>query len=118
MGRLRWEGPFVAMPRRCRRFVVMVPRMLGPCSDGAVLQVAEHRKRATYPELAQRGAQSFCVLGCEIGGRWNTSAMSLVRRLVALRSCRAPPAARGRPSSLDETTVEHALRGSAAATRH
>ena len=59
--------------------------------DGAVLQVGERRKQATYPELAQGGAQSLCVLGCEIGGCWNACAMSLVRRLVALCSCQAPP---------------------------
>ena len=71
------------------------PHAGAPARDGAVLQVAERRKRATYPELAQGGAQSLCVLGCEIGGRWNASAMLLVRRLVALHSCRAPPAVRG-----------------------
>ena len=67
------------------------PHAGAPARDGAVLQVAERRKRATYPELAQGGAQ-LCVLGCEIGGRWNALAMS---RLVALRSWRGPPAARG-----------------------
>ncbi|CAE7820944.1 unnamed protein product, partial [Symbiodinium sp. KB8] len=71
------------------------PHARAPSRDGAALQVAERRKRAIYPELAQGGAQSLCVLGREIGGHWNASAMSLVRRLVALRSCRAPPAARG-----------------------
>ena len=68
------------------------PHAGAPARDGAVLQVAVRRKRATHPELAQGGAQ---VLGCEIGGRWNASAMSFVRRLVALRSCQAPPAVRG-----------------------
>ena len=34
--------------------------MTGPCT-------AERRKRATYPELAQGGAQQLCVLGCEVG---------------------------------------------------
>ena len=47
------------MPRWCRRFVGMVPH---------------------------GGAQSLCVLGYEIGGGWNASAMSL--GLVALRSWR------------------------------
>ena len=58
--------------------------------DGAVLRTAERRKRATYPELAQGGAQQLCVLGCEVGGRWNAEAASVVRRLVRLRACRAP----------------------------
>ncbi|OLP92141.1 hypothetical protein AK812_SmicGene26092 [Symbiodinium microadriaticum] len=42
-----------------------------PCSvevDGAMLKVAERRKRSTYPELA-RGPQRLLVLGSEIGGR-------------------------------------------------
>ena len=47
------------------------PHAGAPARDGAVLQVAERRKRTTYPELAQGGAQSLCV-----------------RRLVALCSCR------------------------------
>ncbi|CAE7944780.1 unnamed protein product, partial [Symbiodinium sp. KB8] len=42
-----------------------------PCTvevDGAMLKVAERRKRSTYPELA-RGPQRLLVLGSEIGGR-------------------------------------------------
>ena len=42
-----------------------------PCAvevDGAMLKVAERRKRSTYPELA-RGPQRLLVLGSEIGGR-------------------------------------------------
>ena len=60
--------------------------------DGAVLRTAYRRKRATYPELATGGAQTRCVLGCEVGGRWNADAVKLVQRLVALRAHRAPPA--------------------------
>ena len=88
MGRRRWEGPSVAMPRWCCRFVEMVP----PC---AVLQLQSVANEPPTPSSPAGGAQSLCVLGCEIGGRWNASAMSLLRRLVALRSCRAPPAVRG-----------------------
>ena len=71
------------------------PACWGPCSGWGRVASGRVRKRATYPELAHarpRGAQSLCVLGCEIGGRWNASAMLLVRRLVARR---APPAVRG-----------------------
>ena len=73
-----------------------------PFRDGAVLQMAQWRKRTTYPELA---------------GRWNASAMSLVRRLVALRACPAPPAVRSparaawakRWWSVPSTAVQQAL---------
>ena len=62
--------------------------------DGAVLRTAYRRKQATYPELATGGAQELCVLGCEVGGRWNADAVKLVQRLVALRAHPAPPAVR------------------------
>ena len=55
--------------------------------DGAVLQVAERRKRSAYPELAQGSVQSLCVLGCAISGRWNASGMSIVRRLPPHSLC-------------------------------
>ena len=62
--------------------------------DGAVLRTTYRRKQATYPELATGGAQELCVLGCEVGGRWNADAVKLVQRLVALRTHRALPAVR------------------------
>ena len=62
--------------------------------DGVVLRTAYRRKQATYPELATGGAQELCVLGCEVGGRWDADAVKLVQRLVALRAHRAPPAVR------------------------
>ena len=75
--------------------------------DGAVLRTALRRKHATYPELADGGAQALCVLGCEVGGRWSTDAVMLVRRFVALRTLRAPPAVRARVGA---PRVERALR--------
>ena len=39
--------------------------------DGAMLQVAERRKRAAHPELSSGGPQRLLVLGSEIGGRWS-----------------------------------------------
>ena len=71
-----------------------------PCAvevDGAVLQVAERRKRCTYPELAKGGPEKLVVLGSEIGSRWNTQ--HFVRDLVRLRALRAPPAVRAAASS-------------------
>ena len=67
-----------------------------PCTvevDGAMLKVAERRKRSTYPELAL-GPQRLLVLGSEIGGRWNEGSQRFVRDLVRLRALRAPPAVR------------------------
>ena len=66
--------------------------------DGAALQVAERRKRATYPELLAQGPQRLLVLGSEVGGRWNDEALGLVRDLARCRSLRAPPAVR-RPAA-------------------
>ena len=52
----------------------------GPVADdGAMLRVAERRKRAAYPELTSGGPQRLLVLGSEIGGRWNETAQHLVR---------------------------------------
>ena len=73
-----------------------------PCTaahDGAMLRVAERRKRTTYPELSSRGPQRLLVLGSEIGGRWNEAAQRLVRDLVRIRAQRAPPALRAAATS-------------------
>ena len=54
--------------------------------DGAVLAGARRRKETRYPELASPGLQRLVVLACEVG--------DLVRRLVRVRSLRAPAALR------------------------
>ena len=69
MAPLPAEARFAEMQPWCHPLHVLVTRSLAP-SDGAVLKVAERRKRSTYPELA-RGPQRLLVLGSEIGGRWN-----------------------------------------------
>ena len=102
--RHRWEGPSAAMPHWSRRCPECLPNGGAATWDGAVLNVA---KRGTYPELAQGGAQSLSVLGCEVGGRWNASAISLVQRLVKLHACRAPPAAVRGPTQAAWAMVEH-----------
>ena len=63
-------------------------------TDGAALATATRRKEATYPELLRNGPQRLVVLGSEVGGRWGTGALALVRELVRLRRLRAPPALR------------------------
>ena len=63
-------------------------------TDGAALATATRRKEATYPELLRNGPQRLVVLGSEVGGRWGTGALALVRDFVRLRRLRAPPALR------------------------
>ena len=67
------------------------PHFGAATQDGAVLRTAWRRKHATYLELADGGAQALCVLGCEVGGRWSTDAVMLVKRLDTL------PRAQGHP---------------------
>ena len=62
--------------------------------DGAVLAGARRRKETRYPELAGPGPQRLVVLACEVGGRFGSEAFDLVRRLVRVRSLRAPAALR------------------------
>ena len=67
--------------------------------DGAVLPVAERRKRAPY-RGCRKARRDFVVLGSEVGGRWNAAAFRFVQDLVCLGSYIAPPALRkqrGRP---------------------
>ena len=63
-------------------------------TDGAALATATRRKEATYPELLRNGPQRLVVLSSEVGGRWGTGALALVRDFVRLRRLRAPPALR------------------------
>ena len=67
--------------------------------DGAMLRVAERRKRAAYPELSSGGLQRLLVLGSETSGRWNETAQHLVRDLARVRAQRAPPALRAAATS-------------------
>ena len=62
--------------------------------DGAAIEVARRRKLARYPELARPGPQRLVVLASEVGGRWGSQAHDLLRRLVRVRSLRAPPVQR------------------------
>ena len=73
-----------------------------PCTadlDGAALRTAERRKAATYPKLRSEGPQRLVVLGSEVGGRFNGDAHGLLRDLVRVRACRAPPALRAAAAS-------------------
>jgi len=70
------------------------PRPGAADTDGAVLQVAERRKRSTYLELCRCGPQELVVLGSRGGGRWNGEACRFVHHLLNVPSHRAPPALR------------------------
>ena len=59
-----------------------------------VMRKCVFRKRWLYPELLCNGPQRLVVLGSEVGGRWGTGALALVRDFVRLRRLRAPPALR------------------------
>ena len=63
--------------------------------DGAMLRVAERRKRAAHPELTSGGPQRLLV----IGGPWNEAAQQLVRDLARVRAQRALPALRAAATS-------------------
>ena len=73
--------------------------------DGAMLRVAERRKRAAYPELSSGGPQRLLVLGSEIGGRWNETAQQLVSDLARVRAQRPAGTASRSHLRLDETVV-------------
>ena len=117
----RNAGP--SQPRPCRvrgaeqRGSAVLRQPCAAAVDGAVLRVAERRKRAAYPELARGGPPTLVVLGSEVGGRWNAQARSFVRDLVRLRAYRAPPAVRAGDCRLGAALVEHAFNCGTAGSR-
>ena len=58
--------------------------------DGFVPTEAEGKKRWTYPELLRSPMCKLVVLGCEVGGRWNSDAFRFVQRCAQLRELEAP----------------------------
>ena len=100
MERRRWEGPSVAMPLWCRRFVGMVPHMLGPLLEMGLC--CKWQSVASDPPTPSslRGAPSpFACSG------------------VIHVACAAPgraahlPGPTGRARRLGTTLVERALHG-------
>ena len=63
-------------------------------TDGAALATATRREEATYPELLRNGPQRLVVVGSEVGGRWGTGALALVREFVRLSHAAAAAWAR------------------------
>ena len=88
--------------------------------DGAMLRVAERRKRAAYPELSSGSPQRLLVLSSEIGGRWNEAAQQLVRDLARSVSPTNPAGTAGRSYlRLDETVVgDSGCSGAASCKQH
>ena len=63
--------------------------------DGVALATAAGRKRRTYPELLHSPMGHLVVLGCEVGGRWNSDAIRFVRQCARARAQEAPRLLRG-----------------------
>ena len=62
---------------------------------GAALRNAERKKRRTYWEVVDGRHARLLVLGCELGGRWSTEAVTILRLLAAARARSAPSLLRG-----------------------
>jgi hypothetical protein len=60
-------------------------------AEGAVLRQAEGKKRRKYADVVASPHASLAVLGCEVFGRWNSDAVSLLDELAALKANDAPP---------------------------
>ena len=89
-----------AMPRWCRRSPARGSRNLArPTSTALPFGQQSDAKPRPYPELQKEGPQRLVVLGSEVGGRFNGDAHCLLRDLVRVRACRAPPALRSAAAS-------------------
>ncbi|OLP97393.1 hypothetical protein AK812_SmicGene20270 [Symbiodinium microadriaticum] len=107
---VRWSGIIAAAAQRVRassllelHLVGMVPHMPGPLLEMELCckwqSVANYSP--TPSSLRGGGAQSLCVLGCDIGGRWKATAMA--RAITALgRACAVPGPAKSGVPALDE----------------
>ena len=51
-------------------------------TGGAVLKRAERDKQTKYGDVEESPLAELLVLGCEVGGRWNETAVNLVRSLA------------------------------------
>ena len=59
---------------------------------GTTNETSERRKEDKYPELVSSSRVRFLVLAGEVGGRWNQTALDLVRSLAWARAeTLAPP---------------------------
>ena len=62
----------------------------------AALRLARRTKERTYPELMQGNSRCrLVVLAIEVGGRWSTEAVDLIRQLAKARARAAPVRLRG-----------------------
>ena len=57
---------------------------------GVALRRGEADKRATYPELVGSDRLRLMVLACEVGGRWSSTCVRLVRQLAGAKARSAP----------------------------
>ena len=67
------------------------PRPQAAQTPGVALRTARRRKRrSVYPELRAAARCCLAVLGFEVGGRWSTQALDLVRQLAWARARSQP----------------------------
>ena len=72
-----------------------LPRRRADTHPGATVQEAARRKRTqTYPEFYNSPRCRFAVFGLEIGGRWSTEAVTLIRQLALAKARNTPRWAR------------------------
>lgn len=55
-------------------------------APGTALKAAEDDKRRTYPELVGSPLLRLCTVACEVGGRFNSQAVSLLEQLALARA--------------------------------
>ena len=93
------------MPRWCRRFVVMVPHMLGPLLGmGPCCKWQSVANEPPTLSSPKGGAQSLCVLGCEIGGRCvhSTAVQQAIGHTALGRARAVPGPSQSRVPAFDE----------------
>ena len=67
------------------------PHPKAATENGAVLRRAKADKEAKYQDLHSSSMAELIVLACEVGGRWNEDAVSLVRALAKLKTANTHP---------------------------
>ena len=67
------------------------PHPQADTTDGIVLSRAESTKQARYRDVETSGFGKLLVLGVEVGGRWNSTALTLVRALAKHKASHSPP---------------------------
>ena len=59
-------------------------------NDGVALQRTRRDHETTYRDLIASDRAHLAILGCEVGGRWDPEALSILRQLAAAKAREAP----------------------------